>query len=81
MSVPLLDDPITDTEVCEQLGDMESDRAGGPDGLPPGVLKLLPATWLVLLTALLNRLFSNAMYPQSWVLAKMFTIFKKGNRL
>ena len=67
--------------MCEQLQDMESDRAGGLDGIPPGVLKLLPATWLLLITALLNKLFLNAIYPQSWVVAKMFTIFKKGNRL
>ena len=81
VNIPLLDNHITDVEVCKQLQDMASDRSGGPDGIPPGVLKLLPATWLVLLTALLNKLFFSAVYPQAWVVAKMFTIFKKGNRL
>ncbi|CAL4163586.1 unnamed protein product, partial [Meganyctiphanes norvegica] len=78
---PILDNPITDIELCKQIQDMKSDRAGGPDGLPPGVLKLLPANWLIMLTCLLNRLFADAIYPQAWVIAKMFTIFKKGNRL
>ena len=78
--ISVLDDPITDIEVCKQIQDMESDRAGGTDGVPPGVLKLLPANWLIFLTCILNNLFSNAVYPQSWTLAKMVTIFKKGNR-
>ena len=81
INIPILDNPISDVEVCKQIQDMESDRAGGTDGLPPGVLKLLPTTWLIMLTCLLNKLFLSATYPKAWSIARMVTIFKKGNRL
>ena len=67
-------------EVNEQLKDLKSEKAAGTDGVPPGVLKLLPATWVVCITFLMNSLFSNSMYPQSWAIAKLFTIFKKGDK-
>ena len=78
--VPILDDPITVLEVNEQVKDLKSEKAAGVDGVPPGVLKLLPAAWILVITCLMNNLFSNSMYPQSWAIAKLFTIFKKGDK-
>ena len=78
--VPILDDPITVQEVNEQVKDLKSEKAAGVDGVPPGVLKLLPAAWILVITCLMNNLFSNSMYPQSWAIAKLFTIFKKGDK-
>ena len=60
---------------------MKNDKAAGSDGVPPGVIKLLPPTWIVFITFIFNNLFLNSIYPQSWSVAKLFTIFKKGNRL
>ena len=78
--VPILDDPITVVEVNEQLKDLKSEKAAGNNDVPPGVLKLLPATWIVCITFLINSLFSNSIYPKSWAIAKLFTIFKKGDK-
>ena len=78
--VPILDDPITVQEVNEQVKDLKSEKAAGVDGVPPGVLKLLPAAWILVITCLMNNLFSNSMYPQSWAIAKLLTIFKKGDK-
>ena len=60
---------------------MNSNKACGLDGITPGIFKLLPSTWLLLLATLFNNLFIPAWYPMSWSKAKLFTIFKKGNRL
>ena len=53
----------------------------GLDGVSPGVLTMLPAVWLLSLTTLFNSVFLSGIYPVAWVRAKIFTIFKKGNRL
>ena len=45
-----------------------------------GILKLLPAQWILYITTLCNCVFFSASYPNLWSLAKMFTIFKKGDR-
>ena len=78
--VPILDEPITELEVSAQVKKLKSEKAAGTDGVPPGIIKLLPATWIVFITFTLNRLFANAIYPQSWAIAKLFTIFKKGDK-
>ena len=76
----MLDDTITTDEVALQIRKMNADKACGPDGITPGVFKLLPANWLVILTVLFNSVFLSASYPATWTTAKFFTIFKKGNR-
>ena len=44
---------------------MKSDKAGGPDGIPPGLFKLLPATWIMFLVTLFNKIFVSAVYPMA----------------
>ena len=78
--VPILDDDITPTEVETQLKRLKSSKAAGVDGLPPGVLKWLPDDWILLLTYLCNAVF-NGTYPEAWSEAKLFAIYKKGERL
>ena len=77
--VPILDDPITPDEVDDQLKKLKTSKAAGPDGVPPGLLKYLPAAWILLLTFLYNLVFSEA-YPFQWALSKVSNIFKKGKR-
>ena len=79
--IPILDDPISTTEVSKNLQNLDSDKACGTDGVSPGVLKMLPAAWVLMVTSLLNNIFLNASYPSAWVTAKMFMIYKKGCRL
>ena len=78
--VPVLDDPISEYEVREQIANLKMDKAAGTDGIPPGVIKILPPTWIMFITVLLNKLFLSSIYPQSWAIAKLFTIFKKGDK-
>ncbi len=60
---------------------MKPDKSSGPDGIHPGVLKFLPAQWIVTITALLNGNFSSGYYPRVWRIARMFTVYKKGNKM
>ena len=80
INIPLLDDPITLNEVTAQIARIKPDKACGPDGIPPGVFKLLPPHWLLCIATLFNCIFSSSCYPISWMKAKFFTIFKRGNR-
>ena len=80
INIPLLDDYITSAEVTNQINNMKADKSCGPDGIPPGIYKLLTLDWIILLTSLFNLIFANALYPLSWSYAKLFMLFKRGNR-
>ena len=80
VNVPILDDLITVEEVQSEIKKIKADKACGPDGVPPGVLRMLPVEWLLTLATLFNAFFLSASYPSLWSLAKFFTVFKKGNR-
>ena len=80
ISIPILDNPITENEVLREAKCMNSNKACGLDGVTPGIFKLLPGQWLLLLATLFSNLFIASRYPVSWSKAKFFTIFKKGDR-
>ncbi|XP_068228044.1 uncharacterized protein [Palaemon carinicauda] len=80
VNVPILDDHITLGKVQSQINRIRPDKACGPDGVSLGVLKLHPMEWLLTLATLFNPLFLPESYRSLWSLAKLFTIFKKGNR-
>ncbi len=80
VNIPLLDDAISGEEVKRQVSNIKPDKACGPDGISPGILKLLPSQWIMTLTALFNIVFLSASYPLSWTTAKLFMLFKRGNR-
>ena len=75
--IPILDDDITPGEVVHQIGKLKPGKAAGPDSIPPGSLKLIPDEWILLITFILNSVFSGS-YPESWSTARLFVIFKKG---
>ena len=79
VTIPLLDDPISPEEVATQINQLKANKAAGPDGLSPGLLKLLPVQWILVLTTIFQGIFSSAKYPEPWTNSKLFTIFKKGN--
>jgi hypothetical protein len=78
--IPLLDDPIMPNEVLEAIEEMKMGKAAGLDGVTPDLLKFLHDEWIVELTDLFNRVFVTE-YPTQWNNAKMFTLYKKGDRL
>jgi len=61
------------------INKLKGNKAAGTDGIPPGLIKVLPDKWLILITFIFNQIFS-ATYPSSWSQLKIFTIFKKGQR-
>ena len=78
--VPVLDDAIAPGEVDDCLRRLKSNKAAGIDGTAPGLLKLLPDSWILILTHLFNSVFYGD-YPASWTITKVFNIYKKGDRL
>ena len=80
VNVPILDNQITPKEVMDQIDCMKANKSCGPDGIPPGVYKFLTPSWIILLTSLFNLILTSASYPVSWTRAKLFMLFKRGNR-
>ena len=78
VDIPLLDRPIDAMEVENVLRrDIKPKKGCGPDRLPPGLLSLLPVSWIVSLAALFNMVFCDR-FPHSWAYAKLVMLFKKG---
>ena len=63
--IPVLDNPILEPELSEEVSDLNSDKAAGSDGVQPGIIRLLPPSWIVFITFLLNNMFLSSFYPQS----------------
>ena len=77
-TVPILDDHINISEVTAVIEkQIKPNKSCGPDGISPGVFKLLPVTWLRLLCTLFNMVFAIG-YPLCWVPAKLMMLYKKG---
>lgn len=79
VTIPVLD-PITPTEVQEQSRKMKPDKGSWSDGIPPGIFTLLPVQWVLSIAVLFNSIFSSGAYPRTWMWAKVFAVFKKGDR-
>ena len=79
VTIPLLDDPFIPEELLHVVDkQIKPDKSCDITGLSPGILKLLPANWLVLLLLIFNTVFSSATYPVSWTVSKLIMLFKKG---
>ena len=53
-----MDDPITPAEVKHVIDhQLKPGKGAGPDGISPGLFKLLPGEWLVFLCTLFNSIF------------------------
>ena len=59
---------------------MKANRGGGPSGIPPGILKILPASWVVFLTIVFNMMFMSTTFPVAWSPSRLIVIFKKEAR-
>lgn len=81
MNIPLLDDPITTAEVQHVIDQqLKPGKGAGPDGVSPGLFRLLPGEWMMFLCTLVNSIFVMG-YPTSWTPARLIMLFKKGNPL
>ena len=51
-TIPVLDDPINTAEVLEAITSMKSNKSCGPDGVTPGLHRILPINWIMYITSL-----------------------------
>ncbi len=79
--IPVLDDPITPDEVHDAIQSLKPDKASGPDGIPPRVVRSMPVNWLLCVTTLFNVLFSTSTFPMEWTVSRLTMLFKKGDRM
>ena len=78
VSIPLLDDPFKPEELLHVVEkQIKPDKSCDISGLSPGVLKMLPVSWLGLLFTFFNMLFIAGLYPVSWTISKLIMLFKK----
>jgi hypothetical protein len=83
-SIPVLDDPISMPELSEAITQIKPNKSCGPDGVSPGVLRLLPAAWILMIFNMIlmifNMIFISAISPIAWHTARLINIFKSGQR-
>jgi hypothetical protein len=60
--MPITDAPISPLEVSKALQSLKGNKSGGPSGVPPGLLKLLPANWIAFLAMLFSVFLLWAAY-------------------
>ena len=77
--IPLLDDQFSAAELDSAVKGLNKNKSYS--GLCPGLISVLPATWMIFLLTLFNLVFSSISYPSQWCDSKLFTVFKKGNRM
>ena len=76
----LTDVVITPAAVKDKLSKLNVNKAQGPDGIPPRVLKELAEELSVPYCKLFNKSIQSGHVPEDWKTAPVTAIFKKGNR-
>ena len=67
--IPITDDPISAAEVEEAIHQTKGNKSGGISGISPGLLKLLPSSWIFSLAFLFTWVFTLNIYPSTWQLS------------
>ena len=70
---------ITLEELIEALSYLKTGKATGPDGVLLEYLRAFAESFGTLLLRLLNKIFSEHIYPSSWTVNFLKPIFKKGD--
>ena len=71
---------ITPYAVQSILKGLDSNKAQGPDGIPPRVLKEISKEISKPLCKLFNKTLEEGVLPEDWKTAEVTAIFKKGSR-
>ena len=71
---------ITPEKVLEKLTALKTDKAYGPDGIPPLILFELREQLASPLSILFNSSINTSQVPNDWRTALVTAIFKKGSR-
>ena len=77
---PVLDFMISKEEMTDGLEDLKKGKSPGPDRVLLEYLIILAETHPVTLLKLLNKIFSEHIYPTKWTINFLKPIFKKGEK-
>lgn len=72
--------PVTPDEVLDIIKNLNPRKAPGPDGITNRVFKLLPASLIMLMTAIFNCAMTHNLFPQEWKEATVIGIPKPGKQ-
>lgn len=70
----------TEKDVSDILKSLNVNKATGPDGISPKMLKEAGAAIVKPLTTLINMSLSTSLYPKDWKLANVLPLYKKNDR-
>ena len=70
--------PVTPDEVAEIIKRLKPRKAPGPDRITNKVFKILPASLVMLMTAIFNCAMTHNLFPQAWKEATVIGIPKPG---
>lgn len=71
---------VRDNEVLEKLHKLKADKAAGPDGLYPRVLREVSEIIFKPLSAIYRRSLETGEIPNDWKQGSIVPIYKKGDR-
>ena len=71
---------FTEIDIEKKLKDLNSNKAQGPDSIPPKVLKELAKQLSKPLCILFNKSFETGQIPNDWKFAVVTALHKKGNK-
>jgi hypothetical protein len=71
---------FTVDELQSVLLELDASKGGGPDGIPPLLLKNCASAFARPLFLLFNRSLSTCVFPDRWKISYVTPIFKKGIR-
>ncbi len=77
---PMPEITISQNGVVKLLKDLQENKAPGPDGLSPKILKLCAEEIAPALTSIFNKSMHTGELPSDWLTANISPIFKKGDR-
>ena len=67
LSNPIPSIIISAHKVCQMLRSLKTDKASGPDGIPPRFLKEFPDELVPVLCRLFHLILISCTYPSSWI--------------
>ena len=73
--------PTTKLEIEEEINHLNSTKATGPFSIPTKILKLIKCIILTPLEIIFNFSISQGVVPDSFKIAKVIPIIKKGSQL
>ena len=80
LSNPIPSIIISARKVCRVLRSLKTDKASGPDGIPPRILKEFADELAPVLCCLFRLILISCNYPSSWKHALVQPVPKKGDR-